>query len=75
MLVEGGVIGWQQGRSEFGLRSLGDRSGLAVPRPAENKLERLSTEWRHSVDKKSRNCKELEHVLSEKGGQVFPNML
>lgn len=31
------VIGWVQGRSEFGPRALGNRSILADPRPAENK--------------------------------------
>jgi carbamoyltransferase len=36
-LAEGCVIGWVQGRSEFGPRALGNRSILADPRPAENK--------------------------------------
>ncbi|PWW07333.1 carbamoyltransferase [Paenibacillus cellulosilyticus] len=37
LLAEGSVIGWVQGRSEFGPRALGNRSILADPRPAENK--------------------------------------
>jgi len=37
LLAEGLVIGWVQGRSEFGPRALGNRSILADPRPAENK--------------------------------------
>jgi carbamoyltransferase len=37
LLAEGRVIGWVQGRSEFGPRALGNRSILADPRPAENK--------------------------------------
>jgi carbamoyltransferase len=37
LLAEGKVIGWAQGRSEFGPRALGNRSILADPRPAENK--------------------------------------
>lgn len=37
LLAEGFVIGWVQGRSEFGPRALGNRSILADPRPAENK--------------------------------------
>jgi carbamoyltransferase len=37
LLAEGGVIGWVQGRSEFGPRALGNRSILADPRPAANK--------------------------------------
>jgi carbamoyltransferase len=37
-LIAGGqVIGWVQGRSEFGPRALGNRSILADPRPAENR--------------------------------------
>jgi carbamoyltransferase len=37
LLASGNVIGWVQGRSEFGPRALGNRSILADPRPAENK--------------------------------------
>ena len=36
-MEQGSVIGWVQGRSEFGPRALGNRSILADPRPAENK--------------------------------------
>jgi carbamoyltransferase len=36
-LASGSVIGWIQGRSEFGPRALGNRSILADPRPSENK--------------------------------------
>src|SRR5207344_1885561 len=36
-LSAGAVIGWVQGRSEFGPRALGNRSIVADPRPAENK--------------------------------------
>jgi carbamoyltransferase len=38
LLAGGSVIGWVQGRSEFGPRALGNRSILADPRPAANKL-------------------------------------
>ncbi len=38
LLAEGFVVGWIQGRSEFGPRALGNRSILADPRPASNKL-------------------------------------
>ena len=38
LLAEGAVVGWVQGRSEFGPRALGNRSILADPRPASNKL-------------------------------------
>src|SRR5262249_32979887 len=37
LLADGSVIGWVQGRSEFGPRALGNRSILADPRPADNK--------------------------------------
>ena len=37
ILSEGHVVGWFQGRSEFGPRSLGNRSILADPRKAEMK--------------------------------------
>lgn len=37
LLADGAVVGWIQGRSEFGPRALGNRSILADPRPAENK--------------------------------------
>jgi carbamoyltransferase len=37
LMAEGAVIGWAQGRSEFGPRALGNRSILADPRPAKNK--------------------------------------
>ncbi len=37
LLKEGYIIGWFQGRTEFGPRALGNRSILADPRKAENK--------------------------------------
>jgi carbamoyltransferase len=37
LIADGSVIGWVQGRSEFGPRALGNRSIIADPRPAENK--------------------------------------
>ena len=37
MMAEGTIVGWVQGRSEFGPRALGNRSIIADPRPAENK--------------------------------------
>lgn len=33
VLAEGGLVGWVQGRAEFGPRALGNRSILADPRP------------------------------------------
>ncbi|CAD5250758.1 Carbamoyltransferase [Bosea sp. 62] len=37
LLAEGKLIGWAQGRAEFGPRALGNRSILADPRPANAK--------------------------------------
>jgi carbamoyltransferase len=37
ILAGGKIIGWVQGRAEFGPRALGNRSILADPRPAENR--------------------------------------
>jgi len=37
LMAQGAVVGWMQGRSEFGPRALGNRSILADPRPQENK--------------------------------------
>ena len=37
LIADGRVIGWVQGRSEFGPRALGNRSILADPRPPEHK--------------------------------------
>ncbi|SEG51893.1 carbamoyltransferase family protein [Bosea lathyri] len=37
LLTEGKLIGWVQGRAEFGPRALGNRSILADPRPANAK--------------------------------------
>ncbi|MDX2970614.1 carbamoyltransferase family protein [Kribbella solani] len=37
LLSAGAVLGWAQGRSEFGPRALGNRSILADPRPAANR--------------------------------------
>jgi hypothetical protein len=52
-----------------------DASRLAsARRPLTLALERFPTEWNHSVDKKSLEFKELEHVLIEKVGELFRNM-
>lgn len=37
LLAQGKIIGWVQGRAEFGPRALGNRSILADPRPADMK--------------------------------------
>ncbi|MCP4179824.1 MAG: nodulation protein [bacterium] len=37
LIASGNVVGWVQGRAEFGPRALGNRSILADPRPLKNK--------------------------------------
>lgn len=37
LLADGSIVGWVQGRMEFGARALGHRSIIADPRPAANK--------------------------------------
>jgi carbamoyltransferase len=46
LLADGNVIGWLQGRSEFGPRALGNRSILADPRTAEMKTK-LNKQVKH----------------------------
>jgi len=46
LLAQGHVIGWFQGRSEFGPRALGNRSILADPRTAEMKTK-LNKQVKH----------------------------
>jgi carbamoyltransferase len=46
LLAEGHVIGWFQGRSEFGPRALGNRSILADPRTTQMK-EKLNKQVKH----------------------------
>jgi carbamoyltransferase len=46
VLADGAVVGWFQGRSEFGPRALGNRSLLADPRTAEIK-DRLNARVKH----------------------------
>ena len=45
-LVAGAVVGWFQGRMEFGPRALGNRSILADPRPADMK-DRINEKVKH----------------------------
>jgi carbamoyltransferase len=46
LLADGHVLGWFQGRSEFGPRALGNRSILADPRRAEMK-DKVNTRVKH----------------------------
>ncbi|KWX26143.1 carbamoyltransferase [Mycolicibacterium wolinskyi] len=64
-LADDQVIGWFQGRSEFGPRALGRRSLLADPRRAEN-LERLNT-----VKGREQFRPVAPMVLAERAAEIF----
>ncbi|WP_354086628.1 carbamoyltransferase [Bradyrhizobium sp. S3.3.6] len=65
-IADGAVIGWVQGRSEFGPRALGNRSILADPRPAANK-ERINA----MVKKRESYRPFAPSVLEEDAGAFF----
>ncbi|MDV3126932.1 carbamoyltransferase [Mycobacterium sp. 21AC1] len=64
-LADDQVIGWFQGRSEFGPRALGHRSLLADPRRVEN-LERLN-----DVKGREQFRPVAPMVLAERAGEIF----
>jgi len=66
ILAEGKVIGWVQGRSEFGPRSLGNRSILADPRVAEHR-ETINA----MIKKREAYRPFAPSVLAEKMAEVF----
>lgn len=75
LLAEGKVIGWCQGRAEFGPRALGNRSILADPRPADvkhrvNAIVKLREEFRPFAPSVLDECGE-EYF---EGYQVSPYM-
>lgn len=65
-MADGAVIGWVQGRSEFGPRALGNRSILADPRPATNK-DRINA----MVKKRESYRPFAPSVLEEDAGAFF----
>ncbi len=65
-LRDGAVIGWVQGKSEFGPRALGNRSIVADPRPAENK-DRVNL----MVKKREAYRPFAPSVLAEHAGEYF----
>ncbi|MET4262348.1 carbamoyltransferase [Bradyrhizobium sp. S3.12.5] len=65
-IADGAVIGWVQGRSEFGPRALGNRSILADPRPAANK-DRINA----MVKKRESYRPFAPSVLEEDAGAFF----
>ncbi|SEH91270.1 carbamoyltransferase [Mycolicibacterium rutilum] len=64
-LADNKLIGWFQGRAEFGPRALGQRSLLADPRRIEN-LERLNT-----VKGREQFRPVAPMVLAEHAGEIF----
>lgn len=67
-LVEGKIIGWVQGRAEFGPRALGNRSILADPRLEDIKL-RLNLEVKYREEFRPF----APAILHEYGSQYFEN--
>lgn len=68
LLAQGKLVGWAQGKAEFGPRSLGNRSILADPRPAEmkdkiNSLVKFREEFRPFAPS----------ILHEHGAEYFEN--
>lgn len=64
-LADNQLIGWFQGRSEFGPRALGQRSLLADPRHVDN-LERLN-----NVKGREQFRPVAPMVLAERAGEIF----
>jgi carbamoyltransferase len=64
-LAEDNIVGWFQGRAEFGPRALGHRSLLAHPSPAAN-LERLN-----EVKGRERFRPVAPMVLAERAAELF----
>ncbi|KLO29675.1 carbamoyltransferase [Mycolicibacter heraklionensis] len=65
ILAGDGIVGWFQGRSEFGPRALGNRSLLADPRRAAN-LERLNR-----VKGREQFRPVAPMVLAERAAEIF----
>jgi len=74
-LAEGKIIGWFQGRSEFGQRSLGNRSILASPiiptmKDTINKFVKFREEFRPFAPAILEECK-TEYFEIEENDEVF----
>jgi carbamoyltransferase len=68
MLAQGKLIGWAQGRAEFGPRSLGNRAILADPR-SENMKEKINA----SVKFREEFRPFAPSILDEFGSEYFEN--
>lgn len=69
ILADDGVVGWFQGRSEFGPRALGHRSLLANPKYPDN-LERLNT-----IKGREQFRPLAPMVLEERAAEIFEGQL
>jgi carbamoyltransferase len=69
LLAGDGIVGWFQGRSEFGPRALGHRSLLADPRRAAN-LERLN-----DIKGREQFRPVAPMVLNERAAEIFTGPL
>lgn len=69
ILADDGIVGWFQGRSEFGPRALGHRSLLANPRYPQN-LERLN-----AVKGREQFRPVAPMVLADRAAEIFEGQL
>ena len=76
LISEGNVIGWFQGRSEFGPRALGNRSILADPRnPEMQKKLNLKIKYREGFRPFAPSVLEEDYNQFFKGEIISPYML
>ena len=76
LISEGNVIGWFQGRSEFGPRALGNRSILADPRnPEMQKKLNLKIKYREGFRPFAPSVLEEDYCQFFEGETVSPYML
>ncbi|MBF0441751.1 MAG: carbamoyltransferase [Oligoflexales bacterium] len=68
ILARGKIIGWVQGRAEFGPRALGNRSILADPRPADMK-DRINANVKYREEFRPF----APSILHEFGNEYFEN--
>lgn len=68
LLASGGIVGWIQGRAEFGPRALGNRSLLADPRPID-----MATRMNAVVKYRESYRPFAPSVLHEYGADWFEN--
>ena len=76
LISEGNVVGWFQGRSEFGPRALGNRSILADPRnPEMQKKLNLKIKYREGFRPFAPSVLEEDYIEFFEGKTMSPYML